>query len=96
MAYKVVVSPRAQKEIENAVEYYALYSNMAPAKFIYSLQEAYVALEIDPYLRLRYKHIRSIKLKKFPYSLYFLVNEDEKLVRILSCFHDKRNPKSRP
>ena len=65
MAYKVVVSPRAQKEIENAVEYYALYSNMAPAKFIYSLQEAYVALEIDPYLRLRYKHT-IYKIKEVP------------------------------
>lgn len=26
MAYKIIVSPRAQKEIENAIDYYALYS----------------------------------------------------------------------
>jgi hypothetical protein len=26
MAYKVIVSPRAQKEIENVINYYALYS----------------------------------------------------------------------
>ena len=29
MAYKVIVSPRAQKEIENAIDYYALYSSNA-------------------------------------------------------------------
>jgi toxin ParE1/3/4 len=26
MAYKIIISPRAQKEIENAIDYYALYS----------------------------------------------------------------------
>ncbi len=26
MAYKIIVSPRAQKEIENAIDYYALHS----------------------------------------------------------------------
>lgn len=29
MAYKIIVSPRAQKEIENAIDYYALHSSNA-------------------------------------------------------------------
>jgi hypothetical protein len=29
MAYKIIVSPRAQKEIENAIDYYALNSSDA-------------------------------------------------------------------
>jgi hypothetical protein len=33
MAYKIIVSPRAQKEIENAIDYYALYSIDAPIRF---------------------------------------------------------------
>lgn len=31
MAYKIIVSSRAQKEIENAIDYYALYSVEAPS-----------------------------------------------------------------
>jgi hypothetical protein len=31
MIYGIIVSPRAQKEIENAIDYYALYSVNAPA-----------------------------------------------------------------
>lgn len=74
MAYKIIVSPRAQKEIENAIDYYTLYSVDAPINFITSLKEAYNTLETTPYFRVRYKNVRALKIKRFPYSLYFIVN----------------------
>ncbi|HMS30760.1 MAG TPA: type II toxin-antitoxin system RelE/ParE family toxin [Saprospiraceae bacterium] len=96
MAYKVIVSPRAQKEIENAIDYYALYSVDAPVNFIASLKEAYGTLENNPFFRVRYKNVRALKLKRFPHSLYFIINEENGRVRVLSCFHNKRNPNKRP
>lgn len=96
MAFKVIVSPRDQKEIENAIDYYALYSVDAPINFITSLKEAYNSLENNPFYRVRYKNVLALKIKKFPYSLYFIINEDENTVRVLSCFHNKRNPNKRP
>lgn len=96
MVYKITVSPRAQKEIENAIDYYALYSADAPINFIASLKEAYVKLETNPFFRVRYKNIRALRIKRFPHSLYFITNEDKNTVRVLSCFHNKRNPHKRP
>ena len=96
MAYKIIVSPRAQKEIENAIDYYALYSANAPKSFISFLKETYVALETNPFFSLRHKNIRALKINKFPYSLYFVVNEAQNTVRVLSCFHNKRSPHKRP
>lgn len=96
MAYKIIVSPRVQKEIENAIDYYALYSADSPAKFISAIRETYSILGTNPFFRVRYKNIRAIKIKKFPYSLYFIINEDKNTVRVLSCFHNKRNPNKRP
>lgn len=96
MAYKIIVSSRAQKEIENAIDYYFLYSTDAPQKFIVALKEAYDTLETNPFFRERFKNIRALKLKRFPYSLYFIVNENKNIVRVLSCFHNKRNPEKRP
>ncbi len=96
MAYKISISPRAQKEIENAIEYYALYSNDAPRKFVSALKETYNTLEINPSFRIRYKNIRALKIKDFPYSLFFVVNDTHMTVRVLSCFHNKRNPNKRP
>ena len=51
MAYKIIVSPRVQKEVENAIDYYALYSNDAPANFISALKEAYRNLAINLFLK---------------------------------------------
>ncbi len=96
MAFKVIVSPRTQKEIENAIDYYALYSVDAPVNFITSVKEAYKTLETNPFFRVLYKNIRALKIKGFPHSLYFIINEDENNVRVLSCFHNKRSPDKRP
>jgi toxin ParE1/3/4 len=96
MGYKIIISLRAQKEIENAIDFYSLYSNDAPKNFIFLLKEAYNTLETNPFNRVRYKNIRSLKIKKFPYSLYFILDEEINTVSILSCFHDKRNPNKRP
>lgn len=46
MAYKIIVSPRAQKEIENAIDYYTLYSSNAPKSFINLLKDTYNSLAI--------------------------------------------------
>jgi len=96
MGYKIIVSPRTQKEIENAIDYYALYSSDAPKHFIEALQTTYDTLTKNPFFRIRYKNVRALSIKRFPYSLYFIINEDINTVRILSCFHNKRNPNSKP
>jgi toxin ParE1/3/4 len=96
MAYKIIVSPRAQKEIENAVDYYALYSVNAPKKFIIELVKSYDILADNPFLTVRYKDVRALNMIQFPYSLFFVINENKQTVRVLSCFHNKRNPNKRP
>ena len=96
MAYKVIISPRAQKEMEHAIDYYALYSEDVPRHFVSALKETFQALEINPFFRVRYKNIRALKIKKFPYSLYFVVREEVSTVRVLSCFHNRINPNKRP
>lgn len=96
MAFKIIVSPRAQKEVENAIEYYALYSTDAPRNFVTSLEEAYNSISEIPFRRIFYKNVRALKLKRFPYLLYFVVDETKNAIRILACFHCKRNPDKRP
>jgi len=96
MAYRIVVSPRAQKEIENAIDYYALYSEDAPQNFVVILKNTYDRLAEDPFFRVRYKNVRAVKIRKFPYLLYFVVDETKNTVRVLSCFHNKGNPNKRP
>jgi plasmid stabilization system protein ParE len=96
MVYRIVVSPRAQNEIVKAIDFYAIHSVDASSNFIMQLQKGYEILVINPFFRICYKDVRVLKLKKFPYTLYFAIDENKNCIRILSCFHNKRNPKKRP
>lgn len=96
MEYKVIVSPRAQKEIETAVEFYASHSPVATQNFINTLSQRYFNLAINPFLVIRYKNVRTIRMGKFPFSLFYVINEKTRTVKILSCFHNKRNPRKKP
>ena len=92
MAYSIVLTKRARKEIKKAIDYYELYSNVAPINFSAVLKDAFDTLTTYPFFAVRYKNVRTLKLKRFPYSLYFTVNKKNNTVSILSCFHNKQNP----
>jgi len=96
MGYKILISPRAQSELENIADYYARNSSIAPQLFIAKIKEAYDKLEKNPFYRIQYKRIRAVKNKKFPYSQYYIIHEEKYQVCILSCFHNKRDPQKRP
>jgi mRNA-degrading endonuclease RelE of RelBE toxin-antitoxin system len=96
MAYKVIISPRAQIEISEVIEYYRIHSNLTPFVFIQSLEISYKTLEINPFFRKRYKNIRGLNIKKFPHTLFYQIDEESKVVKVLSCFHSSRNPSRRP
>jgi toxin ParE1/3/4 len=97
MEYKIIVATRTQKEYEAAIDYYTLYSVNAPINFIKSIQNAYNTLSKNPLVfTTRYKNIRAVKIKQFPYLLYFIVNPELKTVNILACLHLKRNTNNRP
>jgi plasmid stabilization system protein ParE len=96
MVYKIIVSPRAQSEIVKAIDFYALDSVDTPSNFVVELQKVYEILSLNPFFRVQYKSVRALKLKKFPYSLFYTIDENQGCVRMISCFHNKRNPRKRP
>jgi len=96
MEFNIRVSPRAQNEIDNAIEYYQNQSNQAPQKFLESLTASYSQLKTNPWFAKRYKNVRSLKLNRFPYSLFYIIMENNNTVEILACFHNKRHPRFNP
>lgn len=42
-----------------------------------------------------YKQFHEVVLKKFPYSILYLINEKEKQVVISSIYHHRRNPEKK-
>lgn len=96
MEHKILISERAVKEIENAFDYYSDISRKIGDRFLLNLEKTFQKLGKNPYYEKRYKNIRSIKIHRFPYSIYFNIDEKNSVVKVLACFHQKLNPKKRP
>lgn len=96
MVFNIIVSKRAQSEIENAIEYYTEINTHLATKFFASLIDSYSKLELNPYFEKRYKNYRAIKLYKFPFLLFYIIEEDKKQIKVLSCFHTARSSKKYP
>jgi len=96
MNYKIIVSKRAQFEILDITDYYFQINLELAYKFYLKLEETYGYLIMYPYFQKRYKEFRIISIKKFPYILVFEIDENNKSVSILSCFHTSQNPEKYP
>lgn len=51
------------------------------------------SLKNQPYIcAIRYKDVRCMLVKKFPFMIHYRINEESYLVEIFAIFHTSRNP----
>ena len=73
MAYKIYRSPNVEIELEEAYSYYYnLQSNKTLLAFDNEIEKAFSALESNPFYQVRYKNVRALPLKKFPFIFFLL------------------------
>ncbi len=96
MSFKIEILPDAQLEVKNAFEYYAQFSSAAIVSFNNQLEEVYSALEKNPFFQIRYKNLRAIPFKSYPFLIFFTVDEDQKIVFIYSVFNTYLDTKKYP
>ena len=92
MSYKIRVSPIAQSHIEDAFYYYKNKTSLTVAtNFKNSLAQVYKILSINPFFEIRAQNYRAIPLKKFPYIIFFEVDQAHKEVKVIAIFNTNRN-----
>ena len=96
MPYIHIFDPKASDQYEEAYNWYKKRSEIAGDKLIIEVEEAIKKICADPFrYRKTHKNLRELSLKKFPYSVIYLPDEENKLVAINSLFHHKRSPKKK-
>ena len=85
MAFKILISPIATDNIDDAIKYYKMQSQTAAKSFRKKLLDAYKSLQTNPFFAVKYRDVRAIPLKKLPYLILFDVNEKDQIV-IFSLF----------
>ena len=90
-AFRLVSDPQADIDIEAAFRWYENEQTGLGLEFLDELRAAYDRIVDGPfkYLQLR-SYMRRTLLKRFPYAVYFVV-EDEIIV-VLAVLHTSRDP----
>ncbi|PPK92242.1 ParE-like toxin of type II ParDE toxin-antitoxin system [Nonlabens xylanidelens] len=92
MGFKLTISPLADLDLAEAYQYYADVSLKTLEDFDKEIEASYKALELNPFFKVRYKNMRGLPLKKFPFIIFYTLDETNKVVEIRSVFNTHQDP----
>ncbi len=97
MSYKIIVSPIAVKNLDDAVEYYVSnVSKKVAFNFLKDFKKTYKTLQINPFYQIHDNNYRFLPFDKFPFVAFFIIEEISKTVFLNAVFHTSQNPKKHP
>ena len=90
--FEIIILLRADLEADEIAEYYESLSNGLGTKFINEYQHYVETLKTFPFFEEKYNVVRILPLKKFPYTIHFTVDENEKIVSIQAVTSNYQDP----
>ena len=96
MIFEVVIEPRAILDIQDAVDYYESKQNGLGEHFYQVIDDHIEILTKNPFFQIRYKDYHGFPMKKFPFIIFYFIDEKLKTIYILSVFNTALNPSKYP
>lgn len=97
MAYKVFVTPAASKQIEEAVKYYVDHATKKVAmSFLREYRHTVSDILKVRYFQVFYLNYRGRMMKKFPYIIFYTMDERKELIVVKAVFHTAQTPAKYP
>ena len=93
MKYDIVFQSRAIFEIQNSIDYYDELLVGLGQEFYSELFEYIDAIVVNPFYKIHSENIRALPLKKFPFMIFYWIDETEKKLYIEAVFHTSQNTK---
>ena len=91
MNYTLLIRPPAEADIQRAYHWYEGQGAGVNAEFIRAVDAALASVERQPRLYpLVHSDIRRVLLRRFPYGIYYVVQEDR--IQVIACMHVRQHP----
>ncbi|MFH7016179.1 hypothetical protein [Flavobacterium sp. FlaQc-47] len=90
--FEIIILLRAELEVDEIAEYYESLSNGLGTKFFNEYQDYVDTLIKFPFFEEKYNTVRTLPLKKFPYTIHFTVDEITKIVSIQAVTSNYQDP----
>jgi toxin ParE1/3/4 len=93
MNYSLAFSQETRQEIIESIVRYNQEKENLGFEFYAELNEKLSLIAKSPlHYSIRFKTIRTIQMRKFPYLIYFKIDERKSSLIILGVLHTSRNP----
>ena len=93
MKFEIVFDPRVVEDVLFASLFYEEQQKGLGKKFEVIASKYLEYLQENPYHHIRYKNIRTLPLKPFPFMIHYTVNSRKRVVKIHGIIHTARDPK---
>jgi plasmid stabilization system protein ParE len=95
LRFRFRVAPRAGRQIRAAAQWWLKNRTAAPGLFGDELESAYALIEElplagEPVPHSRIAGLRRVLLGRTQYHLYYVVSEDDDVIKVLSLWHTSR------
>ena len=94
MSYVVLIEKDAEKDLDEIIAWYEKEQAGLGNSFIKYFESAIRIIANNPNIfQAVYRDARHVMLEKFPYSVYYYINEIKKEIIIYTVIHQHRNQK---
>ena len=91
--YKVLFSPLALVDIEQAITYYNEQQNGLGKRFASKVQEALTAIKRNSFFSsIRYGNVRCAQVPKFPFLVHYQIEETSNIITIAAVYSTYQQP----
>jgi hypothetical protein len=88
--WEIQFTGKAFKDVQEAVDYYDSISPGLGDNYLKDIEIAVKSLGINPYFQIRYRYVRCLRLKHFPYLIHFKLLKNKRLVKVIAILHTSR------
>ena len=85
----------AEQDLNETAIYYKKLSNELGDKFYFEVRNTIESLKINPFYQIDNENLRKIPVQKFPYKIFFRIDEERKIVYVEAIINDYLLPFSR-
>ena len=94
MKYKVYFLDEAENDLDESYVWYEIQKINLGDEFIININQSVNNISENPFhCEEVYKNIRKKIVSKFPFLIYYYIEQEKKEIKIIAVLHAKRNPK---
>jgi mRNA-degrading endonuclease RelE of RelBE toxin-antitoxin system len=92
--YKISIDPEALQDIQDATDWYNEQLAGLGSHFQKQVKKQITSLKKNARAySVRYKGVRCMKIKRFPFLVHYTIIEQQKTVEVFAVLHTSRNPR---